>query len=238
MGLPNLPLQSDQSLFDLEDLVSETDTESDSGSDDAADANCREDNSLFGLEDLVSSDGDSDEEVPEHGRGPDLFDPLDTNIEELGDGARLHQEPSECYTARALADVWIESDSDSEDLVELPPTGNVYCLSDAEPDAQPAGPGDRPPTEKHSVATVNTQWKTTTSGYQTIRALCDSGCNGTAIKKWLALAILAVTKGTMTTDRAGEALVSNGTCLHRTGECQAALLGGGHFSRPLVHSLR
>jgi hypothetical protein len=35
MGLPNLPLQSDQSLFDLEDLVSETDTESDSDSDDA-----------------------------------------------------------------------------------------------------------------------------------------------------------------------------------------------------------
>jgi hypothetical protein len=129
----------------------------------------------------------------------------------LGQGARVlvvGAGMAGIATARALADVWIESDSDSEDPVELPPTGNVYCLSDAEPDAQPAGPGDRPPTEKHSVATVNTQWKTTTSGYQTIRALCDSGCNGTATKKWLALAILAVTKGTMTKDRAGDRLLS------------------------------
>ena len=77
LGLPDLPLRADRSLFGLADLVSDTDTESDSDSDDDADTGSRADDPFFGIADLV----ESDEEVPDQGRGPDLFAPLDTNIE-------------------------------------------------------------------------------------------------------------------------------------------------------------
>jgi hypothetical protein len=136
---PDLPLYG---------LVTETDTDSDSDGEDDADMNCyaqHAEQSFFGLADLVESDVDSGDDAPNHGRGPDPPDPLDTDIAGLAEGAELHKEPSECYAARALAAL-DASDSDSD---EPPPTGNIYCLHDAEPDAQPAGPDDRPPTEKH-----------------------------------------------------------------------------------------
>ena len=151
---------------------------------------------LYEQPDLVGSDSETDDDN-------DTLDNshlLDHNIADLGDSNQLQDEPIECRTREILLNdlnTASESEPDEPKPAELPPTGNIYHLHDGEPTSHSAGSGGQPPPEKHSVATVNTTWKTGTSRIQTIRALCDSGCNTTAIRKWLAMAILAVTNGTL-----------------------------------------
>ena len=151
---------------------------------------------LYEQPDLVGSDSETDDDN-------DTLDNshlLDRNIADLGDSNQLQEEPVECRTRETLLNdlnTASESEPDEPKHAELPPTGNIYHLHDGEPTSHSAGSGGQPPPEKHSVATVNTTWKTGTSRIQTIRALCDSGCNTTAIRKWLAMAILAVTNGTL-----------------------------------------
>ena len=102
---------------------------------------------------------------------------------------------------------------------EVLDTGPQEGRSTAEPGAEPNSPslfhlseqkrlaeGDGPPTERHSVATVPTWWKTDKGLKEAFLTLSDTGCNTTAMRETNARRILAASGGKMWPARAGDRL--------------------------------
>ena len=139
----------------------------------------------------------------------------------------FHTEPSECWTEHAV----LQDQFEPEPAPRDPAVSNFHHLHNEEVKDPANHPGpaapqpstatessiyhlhdgegrDLGPTSKHDVATVSTSWKTGGMHKTTVLALCDSGCNTTAIRKWLALAFLKILGGTWSAARAGDRLIS------------------------------